>query len=131
MSVKTEISDWHCRTVCAWLLAVLRFATTLDDNDKLAVFAAAAEIDKLGSRHTGPCGFRFFHRTSAEVCTAIVNPRHPGSTAVLGRHLDRIKDQRIRRAFVAVLEMEEAAAKPKIKSIKARSREDLWKGLRC
>lgn len=131
MSVKTEISDWHCRTVRAWLLAVLRFATTLDDDDKLAVFAAAAEIDKLSARHTGPCGFRFFHRTSAEVCAAIANPRLAGGTAVLRCHLDRIKDERIKRAFIAVLELEEAAAKPRIRSIKARSRDDLWKGLRC
>ncbi len=85
MNVKTEICDWHARTVHAWLLTVLRFATTLDDNDKLAVFAAAAEIDKLSSRHAGLCGFRFFHRTSAEVCAAIVNPRQAGSTEILSR----------------------------------------------
>ncbi|MEH2509404.1 hypothetical protein V1291_000758 [Nitrobacteraceae bacterium AZCC 1564] len=130
MSVKPEISDWHCRTVRAWLLAVLRFATTLDDNDKLAVFAAAAEIDKLSSRHTGPCGFRFFHRTSAEVCAAILNPQQAGSIAVLRRHLDRIKDERIKRAFIAVLELEEAAPKPRIRAERAKSRNDLWKGLR-
>jgi hypothetical protein len=131
MSVKTEISDWHARTVRAWLLAMLRFATTLDDDDKLAVFAAATEIDKLSTQHTGPCGFRFFHRTSAEVCSAVVNPRQVGSTAVLHRHLERIKDERIKRAFMAVLGLEETATKPKIKSIEARSRDNLWKGLRC
>lgn len=131
MSVKTKISDWHCRTVRAWTLAVLRFATTLDDDDKLAVFAAASEIDKLNSTHSGPCGFRFFRRTSAEVCAAFVDPQQAGSTAVLRRYLERIKDERIKRAFVAVLELEEAAAKPRMKTIKARAREDLWKGLRC
>lgn len=131
MRVKTEISDWHARTLRAWLLAVLRFATTLDNDDKLAVYAAAAEIDKLSSRHVGFCGFRFFHRTSAEVCAAVVNPRHAGSTAVLHRHLDRIKDERIKRAFIAVLELEEAISKPRVRSIKAKSRDDLWKGLRC
>lgn len=126
-----DICDWHARTVRAWLLALLRFATTLDNDDKLAVFAAAAEIDKLSSRHGGPCGFRFFHRTSAEVCTAVANPQQAGSSAVLRRHLDRLKDERVRRAFVAVLELEEVATEPKIKSIKAKSRDDLWKGLRC
>jgi hypothetical protein len=131
MSVKTEISDWHCRTVRAWMLAVLRFATTLDDDDKLAAFAAASEIDKLNSSHTSPCGFRFFRRTSAEVCAAIVNRQQAGSTAVLRRYLERIKDGRIKRAFVAVLELEEVSAKPKIKTVRTRSREDLWKGLRC
>ncbi|WP_424626863.1 hypothetical protein [Bradyrhizobium sp. SYSU BS000235] len=131
MNVKTEISDWHSRTVRAWLLALLRFTTTLDADDKLAVFAAAAEIDRLGARHSGPCGFRFFHRTSVEVCAAVENPRQAGSIAVLRRHLERIKDERIKRAFVAVLELEEATTKPKIRSIKARSRDDLWKGLRC
>lgn len=131
MSVQTEISDWHARTVRAWLLALLRFATTLNNDDKLAVFAAAAEIDKLSSRHAGLCGFRFFHRTSAEVCAAVVNPRQAGSTAVLHRHLDRIKDERIKRAFVAVLELEQAASKPRVRSMKAKSHDDLWKGLRC
>lgn len=131
MSVKIEISDWHSRTVRAWLLAVLRFATTLDADDKLAVFASAAEIDRLSAQHSGPCGFRFFHRTSVEVCTAAENPRHAGSIAVLRRHLEWIKDERIKRAFMAVLELEETAMKPRIKSIKARSRDDLWKGLRC
>jgi hypothetical protein len=131
MNATIETSEWHARTVRAWLLALLRFAVTLDDDDKLAVFAAAAEIDKLSSQQAAPCGFRFFHRTSAEICSAIANPRHAGSTAILQRHLERIKDERMQRAFAAALELERAAVKPKIRPMRVKTREDLWKGLRC
>jgi hypothetical protein len=131
MSVTTDIGDWHARTVRAWLLAVLRFATTLDDDDKLIVFAAAAEIDRLSSHHAGHGGFKFFYRTSAEVCAAIANPRQAGSVTVIRRHLERIKEERIKRALIGILEIEEAAAKAKGRSLKAKPRDDLWKGLRC
>lgn len=131
MSIATDIGNWHARTVRAWLLAMLRFATTLDDNDKLMVFAAAAEIDKLNSCRADRSGFKFFHRTSAEVCAAIANPRQAGNVTVLRRHLERIKEERIKRALMGVLEIEEVAAKPKGRSLKAKSRDDLWKGLRC
>jgi hypothetical protein len=131
MNAKIESSEWHARTVRAWLLALLRFAVTLDDDDKLAVFAAAAEIDKLSSQQAGLCGFRFFRRASAEVCGAIANPRLAGSAAVLRRHLEWMKDDRMKRAFAAVLELEIAVEKPRIGPMKAKARDDLWKGLRC
>lgn len=131
MNVNIEISEWHAKTVRAWLLALLRFAVTLDDDDKLAVFAAATEIDKLSSQQAGSCGFRFFRRASAEVCGAIANPLHAGSSAVLRRHLEWMKDDRIKRAFAAVLDLEVAVEKPMIRPMKVKAREDLWKGLRC
>lgn len=130
MTTEAERSEWHARTVRAWLLALLRYAVTLDNDDRLGVFAAAAHIDNQNSAQSDS-GFRFFARTSADLCSAIANPAHPGSAAILTRHLARVTDDRLKRAFAAALERDHLAAKPKAKPIKLKPREDLWRGLRC
>jgi hypothetical protein len=52
-------TDWFAATLRAWQLAMLRYAVTLDNADRLAVLRIAHEIDGLrgrtaapGSRHT-------------------------------------------------------------------------------
>lgn len=112
------------------MLALLRFAVTRDNDDRLSVFAVAAQIDKQNLSQSDP-GFSFFGRTSAEVCNAIVSPAHPDSIAVLTRHLARMTDDRLKRTFAAALALDQLATKPKAKPIRSNPREDLWKGLRC
>jgi hypothetical protein len=118
--------EWHARTVRAWQLAILRFAVTLDNADRLAVLMIASEIDRLDPRHDRNAGFAFFRRTSAELCAAILRPGQL-SSAVLRQYLPRIDDDRLKRAFEAVIE----ANQPKIPSVAKPMQRDnrLWKGL--
>jgi hypothetical protein len=115
----------HARTLRAWQLALLRFAVTLDNADRLAVLMIAAEIDRLGARHEKP-DFGFFRNTSAELCAAILQP-NASRAAVLHQFVVRIDDERPRRAFAAVLEINRpnaaSAAKP------AKRDRSLWRGL--
>lgn len=57
----------HARTLRAWHLAVLRYAVTLDNADRLAVLRIVHEIDRFELRRNGSANFDFFRRTSAEV----------------------------------------------------------------
>lgn len=110
-------------TLRAWLLALLRFAVTLQDGDRMMALAAAAELDRTGD---SPAAFRFFSRASVSVCMAIAAPEQSASAAVLQQHLARIDDPRLQRAFAAALDIKidkKRAAKP-AKVV------DLWKGLR-
>jgi hypothetical protein len=60
MSASVPGNDWHARTLRTWQLALLRFAVTLNNADRLAVMAIASEIDRLDSRHDGKPDFSFF-----------------------------------------------------------------------
>jgi hypothetical protein len=109
----------------AWQLAVLRFAVTLDDADRLATLTIAREIDRPDPGRDGNPDFRFFRRTSAELCAAIMRPnRH--SPTVLRQYLARIDDDRLRRIFAAAIDAEQPAVAPVGKPLKI---DDLWKGL--
>ena len=103
MSSDVSGSDWRARALRAWQLAMLRFAVTLDDADRLAVMAIASEIDRLGPERGGQPDFGFFRRSSAELCAAILQPNELAAT-LLHRHLARIDDDRLRRAFAAAIE---------------------------
>jgi hypothetical protein len=126
MSLNVHGVDWHAKTIPGWQLAVLRFAVTLDNADRLAVMAIANEIDRLSPRHACQSAFGFFRRTSAELCAAILRPDELGST-VLQRYLARIDDDRIKRVFAAATE----ADPPKIYSVSKPIKRDngLWTGL--
>jgi hypothetical protein len=126
MSLNVHGVDWHAKTVHAWHLAILLFAVTLDNADRLAVLAIANEIDRLRPRHEGKSTFDFFRRTSAELCAAILRPDEPGCT-VLQRYCARIDDDRIKRVFAAAT----GADQPKLPSAsKPIKRDDgLWRGL--
>jgi hypothetical protein len=118
--------EWHAKTLRAWQLAILRFAVTLDDADRLAVLAIASEIDRLGLPRNSEPDFSFFRRTSTELCAAILRPNEL-TPAVLRQYLARIDDDRLKRVFAATIE----ADQPKMSSVRKPVERDngLWKGL--
>jgi hypothetical protein len=126
MSLKVPGAEWRAKTLRAWQLAILRFAVTLDNADRLAVIAIAGEIDRLGPQHDGKPDFSFFRRTSAELCAAILTPNEL-TPAVLRQYLARIDDDRLKHVFAATIE----ADQPKLSSIRKPFKRDngLWKGL--
>ncbi|MGC2779968.1 MAG: hypothetical protein WA418_30450, partial [Bradyrhizobium sp.] len=70
--IEQGTAEQHARLLRAWHLAILRFALTRDNADRLGVLAAANEIDRLGRQHWAGEGFSFFRMTSAELCAAIL-----------------------------------------------------------
>src|SRR5882672_12754801 len=112
MNLNVPAAEWHAKTLRAWHLAVLRFAVTLDNANRLAVMAIANEIDRLGSQHDGKPDFNFFRRTSAELCAAILRPNELTS-ALLRQYLARIDDDRLKCVFAATIETDQ----PKVSSI--------------
>ena len=126
MSLSFSGAEWSARTLRAWQLAILRFAVTLDNADRLAVMAIANEIDRLGVQHGGKPDFSFFRRSSAELCAAILRPNEL-TTTLLRQYLARIDDDRLKRIFAATIETDQ----PKVSSISKRFKHDrgLWSGL--
>lgn len=130
MSSNDPGMEKHARTLRAWQLAILRFAVTLDNADRLAVLMIAAELDGAGPRK-GPGRddkpeFSFFRRTSAELCAVILRPSELAAP-VLHHYLARIDDDRLKRTFAAAIEIEQ----PKAPAVSKPARRDngLWKGL--
>ena len=122
-----ETIERHAVLLRAWHLAILRFALTRNNADRLGVLAIANEIDRLGRpSHEVGTGFSFFRRESEELCAATLR-QHKESDVILNRYLERIGDARLKRALAAALEM------PPGKADLARSRHkptyDLWRGL--
>jgi hypothetical protein len=126
MSSIASGGDWHAKTLRAWQLALLRFAVTLDNADRLAVLAIAAEMDRLHPVQDGKPTFGFFRRTSAELCAAILQPNDHSST-LLRQFLARMENERLRLVFAAAIE----ADQPKVSSVNKSVRRDtgLWRGL--
>ena len=122
----------ECRTkkVRDWLLAILRYTVTLHDADRSAVLVIAEEIDKLGSHAEEPPAFKFFRRTSIELCSAISDAQNSKKSAVLHLHLKRIDDGRLRRAFEAAIDEDTSPATNDADKMRKRGAQDLWKGLR-
>jgi hypothetical protein len=96
-------ADFRTKMVRDWLLALLRYAVTLHDADKSAVLVIAEEIDKLGSRAEDQSAFIFFCRTSADLCSAILDKQNLKASAVLRLHLKRIDDRRLRSALCRMM----------------------------
>ena len=124
MSSSVHGSEWHARTLRAWQLAMLRFAVTLDNADRLAVMAIAAEVDGLAPG--GKPGFGFFRKTSAELCAAILQPNEL-TPAVLRQYLARMEDDRLKRAFAAAIEINQLRAASVATPIKRDN--GLWRGI--
>jgi hypothetical protein len=126
MSLNVPGAEWRAKTLRAWQLAILRFAVTLDNADRLAVMAIAGEIDRLGPQHDSKPDFSFFHRTSTELCAAILTPNELSPT-VLRQYLARIDDGRLKYVFAATIERDQ----PKLSSIGKPLKRDngLWRGL--
>jgi hypothetical protein len=126
MSSEIHRTEWFAGTLRAWHLAMLRYAVTLDNADRLAVLRIAHEIDGLSPRQDGSTGFEFFRRTSAELCAAILQPNER-TPAVLRQYLVWLDDDRLKRAFAAAID----AGLPTVAPINraARRRHELWRGL--
>jgi len=126
MSPNVPGSEWHARTLRAWQLAMLRFAVTLDNADRLAVMAVANEIDRLGPPDEDKPDFGFFRRTSAELCAAILQPGEL-TPVILRQYLARIDNERLRRALAAAMEV----GRPTVSSVGKSPKRDngRWKGL--
>jgi hypothetical protein len=129
MTAAFSSHDWRDRKVREWLLLLLRFAVTREPSDRSAALAAADELDSLGARWR-PAAPSFFLRTSNEVCAAIlaVSDRH--TNAVIQRHIARIDDPRLRRAFQAAVGLR-PTAEPRRQDTRSKQRKnrDLWEGL--
>lgn len=123
---QTGVPDWRDRKIREWLLLLLRYAVTREAADRFAVLALADELDSVGVwwRPSAPS---FFRRTSREVCAAIETAGSAPSAPVLHRHIARIDDPRLRRAFAAALGLNLLAQRRVRKTKPERS--DLWKGL--
>jgi hypothetical protein len=119
-------AEWHARTLRAWQLAILRFAVTLDNADRLAAMAIANEIDRLGLQHDGKADFNFFRRTSVELCAAILRPNKL-TAVILRQYLARVDDVRLKRIFAATIEADQPELPPVSKPLKRN--DDLWRGL--
>ncbi|MDB5606054.1 MAG: hypothetical protein JWP25_2954 [Bradyrhizobium sp.] len=120
-------SERHAKALRAWQLALLRFAITMDNADRLALLAIAAELDAPGSRPSTRPAFKFFYTTSAELRHAIINPLPSTSNAVLQRYLSRTDDERLKRAFAAALAIDMPQAR--LLTVSPKSNGDLWRGL--
>ena len=99
--------DWRDRKVREWLLLLLRFAVTREPSDQSAAIALADELNSSDGRWR-PAAPSFFLRTSNEVCEAVLSVGDEHNSHVLRRHVARIDDPRLKRAFQAAVGLREA-----------------------
>jgi hypothetical protein len=115
----------HERLLRAWQLSILRFAVTLDNSDRLNVLALAAEVDRLGRRHSDD-SLHFFRRSSAGLCAAVLGERDDANGIMMRFH-DAIEDPRLKRAFAAATGLAQTPPVPVRKP--ARRDHGLFQGL--
>ena len=94
--------------IIEWLLAILRFAVTLEQCDRAALMCLAVEMDRLGAGTT-QSGFTYFTRTSTKLCDCIVAKRDFDNLGELWLHFEQINDNRSRFALEGAL-LEKARA---------------------
>jgi hypothetical protein len=116
--------DWRAGRIREWLLLLLRFAFTCDPKDQAAAFAIADEIDALGLQWR-PSAPSFFRRTSGEVCEMIIALDDPRRATILKKHIARIDDPRLRRAFQAAVDLERGS-RP---AATEHKRQHFWRGV--
>jgi hypothetical protein len=102
-----ERNGWQAAKIQDWLLAIVRFAITLEPADRQTVLAIAQEMDGLGFLR-GRSSFSYFVRTSGDLCRAIADRDDPGRTVIMRRHLAAIGDHRLRQTTVAAIDLEGA-----------------------
>jgi hypothetical protein len=127
MTLRDGPNEWHAWMIRAWHLALLRFAVTLDNVDKLSVFAIAAGIDRLGGGCDEKRQFGFFRKTSRELCASIQR-RSQTADATLQRYLADIDDIRLKRVFAAAISIEQPDTTA-VKRRRSKPESKLWKGL--
>jgi hypothetical protein len=123
----TKECEWQSRKIKNWLLALLRFAVTHDETDRICVIEMARDLDCQNSGTPG-ASFSYFDRITAEICNVIVADQNARRQAILLRLFNHIDDCRLRRALEAATECRPSGSTQK-KAVKHR-REHLWKGLR-
>lgn len=123
--MNTGSLERHERILRAWHLAILRFAVTRDDLDRLNVLAIAQEMDRSAETKR-ESEFRFFRKASAELCLAIPGQNEP-ALATLRSYLAQISEPRLKQAFAAAVGMPVSDATP----AKRRPKQDqnLFRGL--
>ncbi|MGY4474258.1 hypothetical protein [Bradyrhizobium sp. USDA 3364] len=122
--MRDNVTEPESRLLRAWQLAVLRFAVTLDDDDRMHALAVAGEVDRLGG--AADDAFHFFRRTTAELCTAI-SGQGADQDAVIQRFLAQIDNVRLKRAVEAAIAKERTP--PKLVASRIKHGPDLWRGL--
>ncbi|WP_439370177.1 hypothetical protein [Bradyrhizobium sp. DASA03120] len=115
----------HRRLLCAWQLAVLRFAVTRSESDRGNVAALAAELDRLGGRRSGEDSLHFFRRTS-HLCAAICGQRQDAEVT-LDCFCKQIEEPRLQLAFAAAVGL--ARSKPARSKPQPRRDPNLFRGL--
>jgi hypothetical protein len=126
MMPDSEPDEGRRRRLHEWLFLLLRFAVTRDPTDRAAALAMADELDSLGMRWR-PAAPRFFLTASQEVCDAIL-ASGDWRTAALRKHAARIEHVRLRRAFLAAIDIPLRSNAPE-ETMQRASREHLWLGL--
>ena len=129
MGIEFGSHDRRDRMLREWLLLLLRFAVAREQSDRSVALTMAEELDSFGRRWrpAGPC---FFARTTNEVCDAIVADSDPQRDALLRKHIGRIDNFRLQRAFRSAVGLQSV---PPQSSQRVTTQEtknsDLWKGL--
>jgi hypothetical protein len=118
-------SDGHHRLLRAWQLALLRFAVTRDDCDRLNVAALAGELDRLG-RRSADDSLHFFRRTSSKLCAAIKGQQEDAQ-AVLAGFCEQVDEPRLRLAFASAVGITRPSTAPS--EVRTRRNRDLFRGL--
>jgi len=90
------------RLLLTWKLALLRFAVTRDESDRVNVVALAAELDRPDGRRDAGDTLHFFRRTSSRLCAAISGQR-PDAQAMLQSFCKQIEEPRLQLAFAAAI----------------------------
>lgn len=116
--------DSQALQITDWLMLLLRFAITLDAEDEKAASAKADQLDGLVSGG-GPSAPTFFRRTTGEICKAIATLDDPTQATVINKHIARIDDPRLRRAFQAAVGIADTTSSSR-SGPKGRN---LWAGL--
>ncbi|WP_246788031.1 hypothetical protein [Bradyrhizobium sp. CCBAU 53421] len=126
--MRENATEPESKLLRTWQLAVLRFAVTLDDDDRMHALGVAGEVDRLAG--AADDAFHFFRRTTAELCAAI-SGRGADQDAVIRRFLAQIDNARLKRAVEAAIAKDRTPHRmpPKLVASRAKPGNDLWRGL--
>uniref|UniRef100_A0ABS3MGX4 Uncharacterized protein n=2 Tax=Bradyrhizobium quebecense TaxID=2748629 RepID=A0ABS3MGX4_9BRAD len=122
--MREDATKPESRLLRAWQLAVLRFAVTLDYDDRMQALNVAGEVDRLGG--AADDAFHFFRRTTADLCAAI-SGQGADQDAVIRRFLAQIDNVRLKRAVEAAIARDRTP--PKLVASRIKPGNDLWRGL--